>query len=207
MGDSAAASTEDPRSIIDAAAAAQKKRRRFSGSFLALARGDLGLETPSRFGRPSKLTPKLAKTILEAIANGSHFHPACAAAGIAGSTATNWIERGRQHISEGIRSDYALFTEALMQAAAKGEAAIVSEIREHNRQDWRAGAFLLERRHPDRWGKKEVATSVTNVVISDTLAAQLVASMRVAGAVLNQSPPAIETTALPTESSDSDAPQ
>src|SRR5262245_51778058 len=49
--------------------------------------------------------------------------------------------------------------------------------------DWRAGAFLLERRFRDRWGRHEHEPQKTNVlVVSEELAADILEALRVAGA-------------------------
>lgn len=172
-------------------------KKRYSRSFLAVARGEIGLPPASKVGRPSKLTPALATAILSAIAKGSHFHPACAAAGVSGTTASRWIESGSRDLEAGLRSDFAQFVEGLQQACALAETSLGTKIYSQAEIDWRAGAFLLERRFPDRWGKKEQAQNITNVVISDALVSQLVDSMRVAGAPALELQRAIDVASLP----------
>lgn len=178
--------------------------KRFSGSFLALCREE-SARTKSHQGPPSKIATETIEAIATAVANGVPFATACVAAGIAGRTASRWIEKGKEQEAAGRNTIYVQFVELLKKAQAIGHRTLANEVASN--PDWRAKAFILERRYPDTWGKKEQATHVTNVAISDALASQLLASMRVAGAVLNQLPPAIETTALSIEQSDSDAPK
>jgi hypothetical protein len=46
------------------------------------------------------------------------------------------------------------FLEAIKKAEVEGEAALVGIIRNAAEKTWPPAAWLLERRHPDRWGKK-----------------------------------------------------
>jgi hypothetical protein len=65
--------------------------------------------------------------------------------------------------------------------------------------DWRAQAFILERRYRANWGKSDAPTVAVQVVVSDALASQLADAMRVA-----QVAAPIEISATPvTESDDS----
>ncbi len=178
-------------------------KRRYSRSFLAVARGELGTMVSPKMGRPTKLSPQIARAILKVISKGGHFSPACVAAGVSHQTALRWIEQGNHDVSENVKSPFATFVRALHQAASQAESNIVSQVYDHTEKDWRAGAFLLERRHPERWGKKEQATNITNVVISDALVTQLVDAMRVAtgGSVVIDVTPQQLPSPLPDEDS------
>jgi len=168
----------------------KKPRKRYSGSFLALARPDLANKILR--GRPSKINKDTIMEIVSAVEAGTTFGSAATAAGIAPDTANRWIQRGNEDRENGKSSDYSLFVELLTRAQAKGETTHARYLATN--EDWRARAFILERRYAD-WRKQDVATSVTNVVVSDQLVAQLVDSLRVAKAsqeLVN----AIETTAV-----------
>ena len=107
-------------------------------------------------GRPSELTPELKERFLNAIAAGSHYEPACAYAGIAYSTFREWMQRGigtnRRRASN---QEYADFAEAVQGAEAKGELSAIASIRGASKDDWRAAAWMLERRHSDRWASTQ----------------------------------------------------
>ena len=47
------------------------------------------------------------------------------------------------------------FLEAVRQAEAEAEARIVLQWQKAMPEDWRAAQAFLERRYPERWGKKE----------------------------------------------------
>ena len=105
----------------------------------------------AKLGRPSQLTPKLKKDFLDAIAAGSHYEPACAYVGISYTTFRQWMQRGQGTHSRKSSAEYVDFVEAVHLAEAKGEISAIAAIRGATKKDWRAAAWMLERRHPDRW--------------------------------------------------------
>ena len=104
----------------------------------------------SNTGRKTKLSPDLQKRLLAAIAAGNYIHTACAAVGIGESTYFKWLERGRAG-----ESPYREFMEALTRAEQEAVVSLVDLVRSHAVGDWRAAAFLLERRHKKDWGRHE----------------------------------------------------
>ncbi len=102
-------------------------------------------------GRPSKLTPETQKKLVEAISAGNFYETACTHAGIEYQTFRNWMKAGEQ-ATNGRFFD---FFEAITRAEAEAEMRAVEMIRQAMPDDWRAAVALLERRHPDRWGRKE----------------------------------------------------
>jgi hypothetical protein len=79
------------------------------------------------------------------------YKRACMAAGIDQSTFYRWLQKAEKHK----RSKYSKFRKRLQAAEAEGELANLQAIIEAGKRDWRARAWLLERRHPERWGKRE----------------------------------------------------
>jgi len=61
----------------------------------------------------------------------------------------NWEDRGKQEGS----GEFFDFFQTLTRARAKGEVALVKCIYDAADNDWRAAAWLLERRNPWHWGK------------------------------------------------------
>jgi len=101
--------------------------------------------------RPTKLTPKVRERIVESIRAGAYAEQAARAAGIAPSTYYGWLRRG-----EAGEPTFSEFSEALRAGEAEAEIAAVATIREAAQAgDWRAAAHYLERRHPERWGRRE----------------------------------------------------
>jgi transposase len=106
---------------------------------------------PSR-GRPTKLTPELQAKICSAIQAGNFIEIAAAYAGIRKATLHNWLRRGARQ-TQGI---YHAFSEAAEKALADSEARDVALIAKAAADgQWQAAAWRLERKFPDRWGRRE----------------------------------------------------
>lgn len=101
--------------------------------------------------RPTKLSPEVQEIILTSIETGLTYEAACEAAGISYATMREWIRRGEGK-DERIKTDeFAKFAEGMRVAKAKGQAKLVAEISAN--PDWRAKAWILERRYADVWSK------------------------------------------------------
>ena len=118
-------------------------------------------------GRPSKLSPEIAAVIADTVSAGCTIDSSVKAAGVSPASYFSWLARGakarkRKDIMEdaGVEWDYEdriylEFLDKITCAKAKSEAALVAKIHEAGKDDWRAYAFLLERRFPNQWGKRE----------------------------------------------------
>ncbi|MBM3268913.1 MAG: helix-turn-helix domain-containing protein [Candidatus Sericytochromatia bacterium] len=100
-------------------------------------------------GRPSKLTPEAAEIVATAIRAGASREAAAAQAGIARSTLYDWCKRG-----ESGDEQFTWFSDTLKKAEADLEAKALAHILEAAGKSWQAAAWLLERRFPDRWGRR-----------------------------------------------------
>jgi hypothetical protein len=103
-------------------------------------------------GRPHKLTAAVQGRIVEAVRAGATREQAAAAAGIGKRTLQRWLAQG-----EGNRppARFERFAAALREAEAGMVVDAVEGIQEAARAgDWRARAWLLERRHPAEWGRR-----------------------------------------------------
>ena len=108
-----------------------------------------------RIGRKSKLTPELTERICDFIRKGNYISTACQIVGIHKATYYNWLEQGETDIEAGIDSMYADFVKAVKKAEADAEEELVKMVRNAAPKNWIAGMTLLERRHPDRWGRRD----------------------------------------------------
>lgn len=106
-------------------------------------------------GRPIKIsdpeTKKKIAKLLKAL-RGCHFlSVAIRLSGLTESTVYNWLERGGREKSGVFRA----FLEDVEKAEAAGEEMPLATLRRAaSKRDVKAAAYLLERRHHKRWGKR-----------------------------------------------------
>ena len=105
-------------------------------------------------GRPSKLTPQVQELIVDGITAGLTYRLSCERAGIFPSTFYAWIERGERQA----KGRYQDFAEAVARAKSDSALRLVSQITLAAPKDWRAAAFMLERRFPDDYGRRTELT-------------------------------------------------
>ena len=102
-------------------------------------------------GRPTKVTEELTEKLFQYISEGNYLDTACRLAGVDYSTMRRWVQRGEKE-GKGIYYD---FGEMLKIAEAQAEAKRVSLILKAGEfDDWKANAWYLERKYPERWAKK-----------------------------------------------------
>jgi hypothetical protein len=98
-------------------------------------------------GRPAKLTPEVQDKIVSMLRAGNYAAVAYTYAGICRRTYESWIKRGERE-SSGI---YHEFANAVARAESEAEARHVVMISTAAKSHWKAAAWLLARRNPDRW--------------------------------------------------------
>lgn len=114
-------------------------------------------------GRPTKFTPERREKIIQLIKAGNYLETATQAAGIDYSTFRNWMNRGEdalQRQSEGdkltkVEKEFVDFVEHIQKAEAEAEARNLMIINKAASDSWQAAAWYLERKHHDRWGRKD----------------------------------------------------
>ena len=101
-------------------------------------------------GRPISMTPEIAARIIALIRAGNYVETAAAACGVMKPTLYDWLKRGA-------RGDplFADFSNTVVAALNESEAVLVNVIRKAAVGDWSAAAWILERRHPNHWGRKD----------------------------------------------------
>lgn len=108
--------------------------------------------SPRPAGRPSKLDSDTQQKFIEAVREGLPYATACALSGIADTTFVNWRNRAETEPD----SPYVGFMRAVKEAEAEAERANVKRIRSAaDNGQWQAAAWILERRHPDKWGRTD----------------------------------------------------
>lgn len=100
--------------------------------------------------RRLKLNERVQNIICEALANGVTVETAAEIAGIGQSTLYNWLKLGREGVAK-----YKPFADAVEEAIAKSELVLLERIHEASKHTWQAAAWILERRFPERWGRRD----------------------------------------------------
>jgi transposase len=100
--------------------------------------------------RPTKLTAELTRKLGELVAAGVELPRAAACVGLAPRTVERWRARGAAARAGPYRDLYL----ALEQADAQAEVRDILLIGKAAQTNWKAAAWRLERRFPDRWGPK-----------------------------------------------------
>ena len=112
-------------------------------------------ENQKRPGRPSKLTPDLIEKICAPIAAGNYMETAAAYAGVAKDTLYAWLRKGREQK----RGLFREFSDAVERAMAEAEMRDVLLVAKAAETQWQAAAWRLERRTPQKWGRRVVELS------------------------------------------------
>ena len=102
-------------------------------------------------GRQTKLTSQKQEEIIKLIKMGAYHNVACECSDIDYSTFRRWIQKGEVEKT----GKYREFRDALQQAEAHAEIRMITIWQGQVKDDWKAAQAFLERRFPDRWGRKE----------------------------------------------------
>lgn len=102
--------------------------------------------------RPTKLTTAKQRQIVRLLEAGNYRETVCRACGIGTSTLYRWLERGAVEES-GVYYDFRV---AVERAEAVAEAEAVAVLRTAIVEgEWRTALAYLERRHGERWGRRQ----------------------------------------------------
>jgi hypothetical protein len=99
-------------------------------------------------GRPTDCTPETTAKICAALRLGVSQECAATSAGITERSFYIWLEKGREGLEP-----YVQFLQEVHAAENDAEMELVNLIKASAQDDWKAGAWILERRHPRRWGR------------------------------------------------------
>ena len=105
-------------------------------------------------GRPTKLTPAVQARIVAHLRAGNYIETAAAAAGITKETLYDWLRRGAAETFGPHRQ----FSDAVQEAQAAAETDMVRLVATAAKEQWQAAAWHLERKFPDRWGRRTEVT-------------------------------------------------
>lgn len=156
---------------------ASKRAKKQAKGARARAR-ELRKKSGKRTGRPSLFTPERVEKILAALQLGAYRQTAAQYAGISDSTLQDWLLLSRTALADGEdgtramvnREEYEKDPEgvvpilepvtrfaqlfgAVEDAEASAEVRSLGQIQEAAQSAWQAAAWILERKHRDRWGR------------------------------------------------------
>lgn len=104
-------------------------------------------------GRRSKLNKKLITEAAGLLRAGNYAETAAACVGISQATWYNWLKDAReQDKPDPLKVE---FLEAVEKATAEAERKYVKVIEKATARNWQAAAWWLERRMPDKWGRRD----------------------------------------------------
>lgn len=114
-------------------------------------------------GRKPSLTTEVLATIVGVIGGGGSLSSAARAAGIGKSTLSRWLALGK---AAGAQRCYKDLVTAIDKAEAQLEVTLCKRISDASEHDWKAAAWMLERRFPERWARQgHIAASITTPII------------------------------------------
>ncbi len=103
-------------------------------------------------GRPTLLNPTRQAALLKAIEQGMPLKQAAAIAGMSYDTLNNWQNRGE---NESAPPEFRQFCQLLRHSQAVAMQVHVSSICDAAKRDWRAAAWMLERRYPEDFARPQ----------------------------------------------------
>lgn len=112
--------------------------------------GDTKSDRP--VGRPTKLTKQVIKDVCCCISDGLKYEDACLVAGISVSSFCEWRVKGEKQPD----TIYGELLDSVKKAQAKRKQRLLKKIEAAGDEQWQANAWILERGHPDEFGKTKV---------------------------------------------------
>ncbi|MEP6669410.1 MAG: hypothetical protein ABJF10_09675 [Chthoniobacter sp.] len=112
----------------------------------------LQTKSPPKGGRPCLLTPNRQAVLLKAIQEGLPLKQAARLASISYDTLNRWRKKGEEEYAP---LEFRKFCEALGHSEATAMHRLVSVVSDAGKSDWRASAWILERRFREEFGKPQ----------------------------------------------------
>ena len=112
-------------------------------------------------GRKTKLQDDIQHRLISAIEKGLTIVDACEYAGISEKTYYNWLNKNTDEIKdEEERKKFVQFLQDIKKAQSECQMYCLDFIMKD--KSWQSKAWLLERRFPDKWAKKDMTINENN---------------------------------------------
>jgi len=102
----------------------------------------------------TKLTDERANRLIGLLREGHFVNTACAAVGINEKTFRTWCRQGEEGDER-----WAEFAVKAREAQSHFEVALLNAITAAVPDDWKAASWILQHRHPTRWGDHKAASA------------------------------------------------
>jgi len=111
-------------------------------------------------GRKTKLTPELIKNADKLLKAGNYNLTVCEYLNIHPSTWYKWMQDGEK-ARNGIKKE---FFDTVKRAEAEAEVRLLTDLQKiaKEQNSWQGIAWMLERKYPERWGRKEKVAADLN---------------------------------------------
>lgn len=117
-----------------------------------------------------KYTPELHVQIVKKIKKGSYRGQAAMQCGISGTTLSDWLQKAAAEREMGVLAqdleypEYRTLLEDIEKVEAQFEQRMVGKVVKAAESEapntWQAAMTLLERKHPERWGRRDTSKIV-----------------------------------------------
>ena len=97
-------------------------------------------------------------SLASSVAEGATMAECCRRAGIKVDTFYGWLRKGDKDLSEEKQTMYTLLVECLKLASGFYQTTMLQAVQSAGRDDWRALAWLLERRWPELYGSHRLTS-------------------------------------------------
>jgi len=115
-----------------------------------------------------KLTPELQAAVCEIIAEGNYAKVAYEACGIPRSTFYRWLRKGKKEKT----GKHADFVDSVTMADAIAQRGLMRTVRTASSRSWQAAAWMLERRWPEFYGRRD-RTPISSKQVKDEILGML----------------------------------
>jgi len=95
------------------------------------------------------------EAIYEAMRQGNYLNTAAACANVSRMTIWKWRTQGELDRKAGLDTKFSQFLDGMEAAEAEGEQALVKMIKIASEKEWTAAAWMLERKYPEKFGRKD----------------------------------------------------
>ena len=118
-----------------------------------------------------KLNDSMIEALSTVIAKGNYYITACKLCEISEPTFYGWINQAELDDANGLTEEESIYirlVKSLKKAEAQAEASFLAVVEDSAqvKKEWLPAMTFLERRHPERWGRKDRTQQGVNVNIN-----------------------------------------